>query len=307
MTNQRVLVLMSSYNGEKYIEEQILSIMNQESEYQIDLWIRDDGSTDDTCNVIAKTRKAFPGRIKLIKGERLGYNGGFIFLLNQARDYTFYALSDQDDVWLSNKIQVACEKLRKEDNTIPLLYASTSLLVKDDLKPFGTTRKQRRELSIFNTIVQNICPGHTQVLNNALLNLFKELVIDIHQIYVYDSWIMNLANLYGKIIFNNEPFALYRQHQENQLGSGAGAFGRIQKIIKRSDNGDGLRYRKQIEYFIKCNKNELVSKGVFSYLNEFISAKSLKDRIILAFHGKLYRQSRFETLLLYIAILLGKY
>lgn len=306
MTNQRVLVLMSSYNGEKYIEEQILSIMNQESEYQIDLLIRDDGSTDNTCDIIIELQKVFYARIKLIKGERLGYNASFFTLICQAEGYLYYALSDQDDVWLPNKIQAACEKLRNENNDKPLLYASTSFLVGDDLKPYGTTRKQVRELTMYNTIVQNICPGHTQVMNNALLALLKE-DLDYSKIYVYDSWIANIANLYGKIVFDNQSYTYYRQHQANQLGSGSRRIQRIHIGKKRIAKGDGKKYRQQIEYFTHINETMLICMNYFHELSLFIASESFVQRLKYIFQGKLHRQSKTETLAFYIAILCGMF
>lgn len=303
---QSVLVLMSSYNGEKYIEGQIESIMNQKVDSELHLRIRDDGSKDKTCEIIEKISRKYLGKIELINGENKGYNASFFELLNGASGYDFYAISDQDDIWMQDKIQIAMNILTTSNESGPLLYASTSFLVEDDLNPYGTTRKKERDFSIYNTIIQNICPGHTQVLNNELLSIIQG-DIDTKRIYVYDSWICNMAMLYGKILFDNEPHTFYRQHRGNQLGYGKGRIGRILTSVKHADAGDGLKYRRQIEYFCEQNKKMLVDNNCYCELTRFINANSFRNRLVFAIKNKFYRQSMFESVVFRVAVLIGKY
>lgn len=304
--NECVLVLMSSHNGERYIREQIQSIMDQETQYRIDLRIRDDGSDDNTCLIVNDMQRKYANRIDLIRGEQIGYNASFFRLINDASGYKYYALSDQDDVWLPQKIQVACDRLKTENDSIPLLFASTSYLVRDDLKPYGTTRKRIREMFLYNTIIQNICPGHTQVMNNAMVQLLK-YGISAERIYVYDSWITNMAMLYGKVLFNNDSFAFYRQHKGNQLGSGYGNLGQILTSGKRVNRGDGLKYRGQIKYFIEVNKDKMLQAGYLDEVKAFIDADSLSKRIRYIFRSRLYRQSKLETVAFRLAVLAGRF
>ena len=206
MSKKTVLVMLSSYNGEKYIEQQIRSILAQR-DVDVYLRIRDDGSVDDTKSIIKQLFAEFPGRIELIEGENIGLNASFFALIGTAEGFDYYAISDQDDYWLPEKLSVAIRSLEKENLDMPLLFASTSYLADDDLKPYGQTRRQVRPFTIYNTVIQNICPGHTQVMNNALLK-FLQRDWETERIYVYDSWIMNIAMLYGKIIFSNSSFLL---------------------------------------------------------------------------------------------------
>lgn len=303
---KKILVLMSAYNGEQYINEQIMSILNQKTEHLIDIRVRDDGSKDSTCRVIEELKAKYPNRIELITGSNIGYNASFFSLLKGADDYDYYAISDQDDVWLENKLQTAVEWLEKEDDNIPLLYASTSYLVGNDLKPYGTTRKKQREFSVYNTIIQNICPGHTQVMNNELMKLLKT-DIDTSNIYVYDAWITNMAMLYGKILFNNDSFTLYRQHRENQLGYGKGWIGQIFSSAKRAHTGDGKKYRKQIRYFAEVNEKKLRETGCLNELSKFIASESFFARVKYMFCGKLYRQKKLESVAFYMANAAGKF
>jgi rhamnosyltransferase len=297
---------MSTYNGEKYIEAQLNSIINQHMEADIHIRIRDDGSNDDTCAVIGEMIKKYPQAIELQRGINKGYNASFFELINNADGYDYYAISDQDDVWIEDKLQTAIERLENEADGNPLLYASVSYLVEDDLKPYGTTRKQKRKFTTYNTIIQNICPGHTQVMNNELLKLVKGS-IDVSRIYVYDSWITNIAMLYGRIIFDNHPHTLYRQHKGNQLGSGKGIIGQLVSSAKRAETGDGHCYRRQIEYFVEMNKDKLVEKRYYNELQRFLSANKLFTKLQYAFTGKLYRQRKEETLAFYLAVIFGRY
>ena len=306
---KRVLVLMSCYNGEKYLQKQIESIMSQRGLDTVDLLIRDDGSADGTKKIIEESIKKYSDRIKFIYGNNLGYNGSFFELIRQSEGYDYYAFSDQDDVWLPDKLYVACKFLERESENVPLLYASTSYLVGDDLKPYGTTRCQKREFTIFNTLVQNICPGHTQVFNNELLALLKQN-IDVSKIYVYDSWVTNTAMLYGKVCFDNQSHTYYRQHTGNQLGYGNGKIGQLITSIKHTGSGDGVKYKRQIAYFAEINKNALIEQGTFKEIKKFLAICNSRfsiRKIKSVLNCKFYRQRRIETLALYVAILLGKY
>ena len=298
--------MMSTYNGGKHVAEQIESIMRQQCDYYIRLIIRDDGSSDETCKIVKRCIEEWPERIELIEGDNEGYNASFFELIMKAGGYDYYSISDQDDVWLENKIQTACDMLEKEKPTIPLLYASTSYLVHDEMVPYGITRKKSKPLKLYNTIVQNICPGHSQVFNNELLKLLQR-PIDTNLLYVYDSWITNTANLYGKILFDNTPHTLYRQYSGNQLGYGAGPLGRIRTSIKRNRSNDGYKYRKQIEYFIRFNEAKLKPSKEYHELLRFINAKKWHQRLLYSMSTKLYRQNIIETILLRFAILFGRF
>ena len=304
---KRMLIMMSTYNGERYVADQIHSILNQETECEIVLRIRDDGSKDDTCKIIKEIQSRNKESIELIEGNNVGYNASFFELLSIANGFDYYAFSDQDDIWLPQKVQTAIEWLMREQekNDGSLLYASTSYLVKDDMKPYGVTRQQIRPFTLYNTIVQNICPGHNQVMNQALLSIVQKRIKNV-DVYVYDSWVANLAMLYGTILFNNAPQTYYRQHQSNELGSGTGTLHKLSVSFKHLMNGHGVQYRKQIESFIASNQN-VIDETVLAELKRFISAKKPYQRIAYGIRSKLYRQKWVETIALKCAIITGRY
>lgn len=111
----KVNILMSTYNGEKYIEEQIQSILNQE-EVIIKLYIRDDGSTDNTVKIIESFNKE---NIVLFKMSNIGWKKSFLELtkLVEYHDDEYYAFSDQDDVWKKNKISIAINYLEEKKSS----------------------------------------------------------------------------------------------------------------------------------------------------------------------------------------------
>ena len=299
--------MMSTYNGEKHLSEQIESILNQKTTYEIHIRIRDDGSKDSTVEIAEKYARSYPDQIEIIRGENLGYNGSFFYLIRSAEGFDYYSISDQDDVWLEDKLQVACDRIDEVEEDVPVLYSSTSYLAHDDLIPYGTTRKKLRDLSLYNTIIQNICPGHAQVMNNKLIELLKD-EIDISRIYVYDSWIQNVANLFGRIIFDNEPHTYYRQYEGNQLGSGVGKVGQLLSSTKRTKNNDGNKYREQIQYFYERYKDSSTDNNAFwKEVYNFLSKKSFGSRVSYIFKTKLHRQSKLETFAWKIAVILGKY
>lgn len=302
--DKNVLVVMSTYNGAEFIEEQLNSILQQENIGNIHILIRDDGSTDQTVERIEKVQRDSPEKITIVKGKNIGCNASFFALLKMAKGYDYYSISDQDDVWLPNKIYVALQWLEREsDKTIPLLYASTSYLAKgSNLKIYGQTRKQRRPFSIYNTIIQNICPGHNQVFNNALLALLKK-PIDVSQIYVYDAWITNVAMLCGKILFDNSAHTLYRQHGKNQLGYGQGAMGQLMISLDHLIAGDGKLYKEQAKRFAEMYKLELERYGALRAVKEYVSCGSLWQRVRFIINCKFYRQSFLESIMFYFAVL----
>lgn len=247
-----ILVLMSTYNGEKYITEQIESIENQKLNIPLKLLVRDDGSTDNTINILKKLNRKYKN-IKVLQEENIGCNASFFKLFKIAEGYKYYAISDQDDIWLENKLQRGIDKIKKEKNNIPILYGSCSYLMNNDGEIKGTTQKQVRDITLYNTIIQNFVPGHSDIMNDSLLQLLKEQ-IDYNNIYVYDFWITNVAMLNGKIIFDNKPSTKYRIHNTNTVGYGKSKVDWIKERINRFKKGDGSLITNQIKYFYEINK-----------------------------------------------------
>lgn len=300
----RVLVLLSAFNGQSYLEEQMESVLTQEGDFTLRLRVRDDGSTDRTEEIVRKMSERFPGRVEYEKGRNLGYNASFFALIDGVRDCDFVALCDQDDKWLPGKIQAGMAAIRNLEG--PALYCAPSVMTDAALKPIGLTRTQKRPFRPANTLIQNICPGHNQLMNTALLKLVQQ-ERDLSGIYVYDLWIENIAALKGNIVFDKTPRTLYRQHSANELGSRGSGLGKLLKAGERALSGEGEKNKMQMAAFARRYRRELETIGLYEAVQEMLTADSFGKRLRFIRHCPFYRQSRLETAAFKAAFLLGKY
>lgn len=213
----RVTVLMSTYQGEAFISQQVDSILSQLPSSGR-LVVRDDGSTDQTVRILQSIKDP---RLEISAGSNLGFGQSFLSLLaGAAPESQIVMLSDQDDVWLPGKIERACAALEGQDDT-PTLYFSRLHLVDRELRPLGETPRWPRGPSFANALCQNIATGCTMALNMAAVRLVTRGAGD-SRIYFHDWWIYLVVSALGKVIMDDEPTILYRQHGENVIGRGLG-------------------------------------------------------------------------------------
>ena len=306
---KKVAVLLASYNGEKYVAQQIKSILNQDVDNPIHLFVRDDGSTDNTVSIVNDIIKQ-DNRVTLIEGSNVGGVACFFALLRMAHDlpeeYAYFSLSDQDDVWDFDKIRVAINAIEKENSKEPILYCSTTRPVKQNLEPIQLKPFTFRPFDFYNTIIQIKMPGHTHVMNRALLDIVYDA--DTSQIYGHDAFIVNAAKIKGRLVFDNTPHTSYRQHEGNQLGTGSNiSFRWIQSRLKRIKKGGGVQYARQIEYIYNRFGDNLTAEQNRE-VEEFLdSRKNFLKRLTYITRTKLYRQSNFDTLCFKLMYLFGGY
>ena len=213
---RRVVVLMSTYQGEQFVAEQIDSILRQLPPEGL-LLVRDDGSTDATPNIVAAVRDT---RMSLVRGANVGFASSFFRLLESAPpDAGVVLLADQDDVWLPDKIERACAGLRKVAG--PGLYFSRLWLVDESLRRFGVTLGWPRGPSFHNALAENIVTGCTIALNREALQLVLRLG-DPTRIRFHDWWIYLVVSAFGTVVADPEPSVNYRQHGRNVVGRGSG-------------------------------------------------------------------------------------
>lgn len=213
----KVQVIMSTYNGEKYLKEQIKSIFVQQ-ECKISLLIRDDGSTDGTIKIINELSKEY--NINLIQGDNLKPAKSFLTAL-QASDTNqeFYAFADQDDVWKSDKLINAINKISTENKKIPILYTGNLCPVDKDLNILNNSLLPESIITDYKIIIARSSQlfGCTMVFNKSLRDYVCEH--EFNKPIMHDLWIGLLASLKGKIIYDSVPYIYYRQHGNNQVGS----------------------------------------------------------------------------------------
>lgn len=223
MLRQTVSVLMSTYNGEKFLREQIDSILNQK-DVEVTLVIRDDGSFDSTCNIVKEYCRN-NDNIVFYQGKNVGVGKSFMKLLYKAPKSDYYAFSDQDDVWMEDKISRAIDVIIEKEsrNNKPILYASNQMIFDESGKTVGYRFDEMPPIDLYNCLVTfNWLNGCTMVFN---ADLYSFLVDRKRRPYervirtrIHDTWVHYVANIVGEIVYDNESRIAYRLHDNNEVG-----------------------------------------------------------------------------------------
>ncbi len=275
-----VQILMSTYNGEIYLREQIDSILKQKG-VKVKLLIRDDGSNDGTVQILREYEKKYKN-ICVYCGENLGACNSFLDILKYVdTNSEYFAFSDQDDVWNEYKLQRAIQKISNEKN-VPTLYCGQYITVNKKMEKIKYKYKKNNHIDdIFgNALIESCCTGGTVVFNVSLLNLLQERIPK--NAYMHDWWCYLVAAALGKIIYDEKPYLFYRQHENNVLGVKGNIYTRFLKRIKNYNNlrlyvpkqledlknlyVDKLsdKQMKQINCIINKNKNPILRLSIFT-------------------------------------------
>lgn len=220
---KKVCVLMSTYNGEKYLSEQLDSILVQQS-VEVYINIRDDGSTDGTQKILDKYKEEY-GNITVQYGENIGYERSFYYLMVYAQEYEYYAFADQDDVWDTDKLCVAIEKLEEKCSNTPKIVPAVywcNLRNVDSKLAFQSIMKPATE-SVFDKyryLIDKYGYGCTMVFTRKLLEIAVEHKPSKN--ISHDNWIGILGVYFGKKVFDEKAHISYRQHGNNLIGGNNG-------------------------------------------------------------------------------------
>ena len=224
-----VEVLMSTYNGEQYIEEQIYSIINQIG-VKSHLTIRDDGSTDNTVEIIKKIEKEYPEKIRVHLGNNIGYRKSFLnllYLVEEKSDY--YAFSDQDDIWLENKCLIAIQQLEQQDQDINL-YVCSPTICDQYMKPMFINDMSLTENSIFSYFIRSRLPGCCMVFSKQLKILVKKYINKIgieNNVPDHDFIVGAIAYAYGTVLKDEHSYILHRRLDSSITSGGKGILDRF--------------------------------------------------------------------------------
>lgn len=292
-------ILLSSYNGANYISEQIESILFQ-SNKNWRLLVRDDGSTDNTVEIVRKYSQKYPERILYINEQEsnvknLGASQSFFRLLQYAKsDYVMFC--DQDDVWLPNKIEVTLNEMIREEkdsgkNTPILVHTDLqitderlNILSKSYYKYRGVSCKIGKKLN--RLLIQNVVVGCTVMINLSLKNKIKNIS---DMAIMHDWWLALIANVFGKIVFLDAPTILYRQHSFNVAGAkkwGLKYFWKMSLSLRRLKQ-NFLATQKQAMAFLDQYRDELTCEQL-SIIQTYAEMKNynfLKRKILLIKNG----------------------
>ncbi|URW70820.1 glycosyltransferase family 2 protein [Lactobacillus kefiranofaciens subsp. kefirgranum] len=279
---KQITVLMSTYNGEKYLKEQIESILNQKK-VKLRLVVRDDGSSDGTVNILKEYQKT--GKLIFYEGKNVGPAKSFFDLLNSKYVKSnnldmYYSFSDQDDIWKSDKLYRAVTKLSSLKQ-VPALYCADFQRIDENNNKLKNNFHYTT--STFNySIVCSYCTGCTMVFNSLL---FDDLLNKIPtNMVMHDDWIHKVClAIGGKVYFDSKYRAVfYRQHSGNVVGSQAGFFSKLKHLYQRLfDKKDCMlnEFREILRLYYSY-----ISSDNIKTINELINYKnkSLGERVKFA-------------------------
>lgn len=219
-----VATLMSTYNGQAFIREQLDSIFNQEA-VEVTLFVRDDGSKDDTLRILREyqgTHKLcllpFDGNVR----PGMSFMKLLYYVINLEEKFDYYAFADQDDIWFSDKLIRAISMIEEEEKRglKNILYCSNQWLYENKQK----TRLRFDKIpdtSLVGHISKNDFSGCTMVFAYDLAKLTVSIPCPGNDILTYrmhDAWMALIASAFGKIYYDGESRILYRIHQDNTVG-----------------------------------------------------------------------------------------
>lgn len=264
-----IAILMTTFNGEKYIEDQIKSIQNQTCT-SWKLYIRDDGSSDATINLINMMSKE-DSRISLVSDNlgNLGVKSGFMNLLYTV-NAKIYFFSDQDDIWLPEKISSTIECFSRASNSIPILVHTNLTIVDENLKVLKQSFHSRNYADKLNILlVSNGVTGCTMAINESLKQKVKN--DPATEMLMHDWWLGLCATSFGKTYFVANPLILYRQHTNNLVGTDLNLLDKIKRI--KSSKSETRRLKlclEQANNFQKFHESDL-SHSSKNIINDFVS------------------------------------
>lgn len=227
----KVAVLLATFNGEKFIKEQLDSIINQ-SYKDFTLYISDDGSTDGTVEMIKEYQKKYPSIITVLDEHKPTGSAckNFLYLLEQVAS-DVYLFCDQDDVWLENHIAVFIEKYQKiysGKKNIPILIHSDTVIVDEKLNVLCNSGFKYMGVPLnpekHSYYVMNNVSGCASMINESLKQMVfynkKELTLHQKDLLMHDHFFACIASIMGEKYVIPEPTLLYRQHTGNVCGAG---------------------------------------------------------------------------------------
>ncbi len=286
-----IAILMAVYNGEKYLSEQIDSILAQsESDWQ--LFINDDCSSDSSYEIAVKYAKEHPERIIVSRNSSPSGSACANFMGMLGRTDAEYAMfCDQDDVWLPNKIKLTLQKMKELEKS----FGNTPLLVHTELSVTDSelsitapsfTRFQGlkpRYNSLNRLLCQNNVTGCTVMINRALIELVRNAPAG--KMLMHDWWIALAAAAFGHIGFADEPLIKYRQHGNNQLGA----------VNNRSLKGAIMIVKERLRTKKRVSVTYVQASQFYEYYKPLLNEKSrtvLEKYIDIPSHLKLGRAAR---------------
>lgn len=298
-----VQILMSTYNGAHWIEAQLESFLAQSHLYW-QLWVSDDGSSDTTRDILRAFDARNPGKlVAVLEGPGKGSAANFMHLLcHDALPSGIVALSDQDDVWHPHKLKRAVSALQRA-GPAPCVWSARYRITDARQRPLWGSPVWTRGPSLGNALVQNILSGHTLTLNAAALAQVR--AAGPQDVPFHDWWIYLLMMATGaRALVDSEIVLDYRQHGGNVIGQRGSARARASRMnaLLRGTLQDWIA--QNLQALAQANALPLTREAE-TLLQNWPGGRALQ-RIGLMRAFDIHRQSRHETVLLYLSAAMGR-
>ena len=292
-----VNVLISTYNGEAYIKEQIDSVLTQ-TYPAVKIYVRDDGSQDGTLEILRKYQVL--GKIELIEGNNVGYGRSFMDLLRRTQDGDYWAFCDQDDVWDSKKIENAVEKIRTLPQEEPNMYFHNFSVTDEFLEEQSVYRNRIPEYSFSMAITECLHLGFATVINQPFRNMM--LRADIDRISTHDWWAELIVMEFGNLYTDDYIGAKHRRIDASVSSSNLST--RVKWFWKALKGNAEIR--NVTAMFLQVFGDE-IKKSDKRVLEWFVSEHySLKKSVCKAFYGHRWRSSLSSEIVVRFLMLIGR-
>lgn len=308
-----VHILLSSYNGATYLGEQLDSLAAQ-THPAFKVYLRDDGSADDTVAVASAHPLFHAGKLQVFKEPNVGVHQSFMRLLRAVEGAAedLYAFCDQDDVWLPTKVEDAVAHLGACADRHKGVYFGRLHYVDTDLESLALAEIPRRP-GFGNAIVENIVTGPTVVIGSTIRDLLLQANPD--HMYYWDWWTYLLGSSMGHLVFGEKPLILYRQHATNfsqwQQSRLSRIASRAREFSERRTSGKaGLNSLRQAAHF-RETYNDQLPEHLRALLAEILATRrplgSVPARLKYALFPRCRRNRFYEDMVLRSMIALGRH
>ena len=306
--SKKVAILLGCFNGDKYLEEQLLSISNQ-THKNWHLYASDDHSSDNTYAILKKFASKYPSHVHLTRHQSTqGVGKNFLSLvLNNEIDADFFALADQDDYWYHDKLERSIECLSKFPKDEPVVYGSRTEIVDKQKNNIGFSTLFKKKPCFKNALVQSIIGGNTMLFNRKARELIQKASKNVNVEAHHDWWIqIVISGCGGHIFYDPRPSLKYRQHEENITGSNRTWSARFLRITKLFHGR--FKFLNDINMKSLERSQHLLTPENRRVFNQFATARtaSLPGRCLGVWKSEVFRQTSLGNLGLFVATLLGK-
>jgi glycosyltransferase involved in cell wall biosynthesis/O-antigen/teichoic acid export membrane protein len=303
-----VAILMGTYQGEKYLSEQLESISAQTFSHW-KLYVSDDGSTDGTMDILKAYSQKHEGKVSISQNEtNLGFAKNFMLLIqNESINDDYYAIADQDDIWLPDKLKRALTLLTAETPKRPSLYFGRTRLINADGKHISYSPLFTIPPSFSNALVQSMAGGNTYFFNRATQNQLIKTTNDSAFLVSHDWWIyLVVSGCGGNVIYDRVPTILYRQHNKNLVGENKSMTRKIDRFY-RLFSGHFKRWLDSNIEALEALEPFLTPENSIRF-NAFKTVRTgtLPERLKAYRKAGIHREKLIHNIVLMIAVILKK-